>query len=658
MLTVGDSRPETGGATGDTYRMVGIPDGVGAFDNGDRTFTVLMNHELSAAVGTVRDHGSVGAFVSRWVVRKSDLAVLSGDDQIQQVKLYDATLGAYVSGTTAFDRLCSADLPDASAFFNSATGKGTTERIFMTGEEARPPFSTRHGRAFGTVVTGSGNGTSYELPRLGKMSYENVVASPFRKDKTIVVSLDDSTNAFTANTNPADPTGAATQPSEVYVYVGTKQTTGSEVDKAGLTNGLLYGVKVTGAANESGVANGQPFTMHNFGDVSAKSGAELQAESVAAGVTQFRRVEDGQWDPASPRDFYYLTTDAFGGTTRMWRLRLNDVRNPEAGGKISVVVDSPAGVPGEMFDNMTIDRKRHALIQEDTGNQAYLSKIWQHDLAEGNNNLVQVAEHNPDLFLDTDPATPGVQPVGDLNERVPGQQGTQDEETSGIIDVSHILGAGTFVADVQSHLAHPDPELVEHGQWLVMRTNVASAEVVDGVLKVQGTVNDDDFDIDRVGTDDVKVTFNGKQLGRFDLDDFDAIEVDAGAGTDDVGVGSTVAVRSLLVGGLGDDVLHAGGGRSILVGGDNEDNLRGGSRDDILVGDTLALTDDELSDALAVWAGGGSYATRVNALRPTLAPAIEDDLAVDRLTGAGGTDWFLPRSGDKNVDRSSGELVG
>src|SRR6058998_1873081 len=26
------------------YRMVGIPDGLGAFDNGDRTITVLMNH--------------------------------------------------------------------------------------------------------------------------------------------------------------------------------------------------------------------------------------------------------------------------------------------------------------------------------------------------------------------------------------------------------------------------------------------------------------------------------------------------------------------------------------------------------------------------------------------------------------------------------------
>src|SRR5262245_5401884 len=29
------------------YKMVGIPDGLGAFDNGDGTFTVLMNQEIA-----------------------------------------------------------------------------------------------------------------------------------------------------------------------------------------------------------------------------------------------------------------------------------------------------------------------------------------------------------------------------------------------------------------------------------------------------------------------------------------------------------------------------------------------------------------------------------------------------------------------------------
>ncbi len=45
ILTVGDSvNTKPDGVS--PYRMVGIPDGLGAYDNGDGTFTVLMNHEL------------------------------------------------------------------------------------------------------------------------------------------------------------------------------------------------------------------------------------------------------------------------------------------------------------------------------------------------------------------------------------------------------------------------------------------------------------------------------------------------------------------------------------------------------------------------------------------------------------------------------------
>ena len=46
ILTVGDM-PATNG-----YRMVGIPDGLGAYDNGNGTFTLLMNHELRATAAS------------------------------------------------------------------------------------------------------------------------------------------------------------------------------------------------------------------------------------------------------------------------------------------------------------------------------------------------------------------------------------------------------------------------------------------------------------------------------------------------------------------------------------------------------------------------------------------------------------------------------
>jgi hypothetical protein len=134
VLTTGDS---IGG-----YRMVGIPDGLGAFDNRDGTFTVLMNHEIPAGEGVVRAHGAPGAFVSKWVIDKETLQVRSGTDQIQRIFL--PVNGQYVETPgVQLSRLCSATLADPSAFFNPATGLGYDGRIFTDGEEVSG------GRAFG-----------------------------------------------------------------------------------------------------------------------------------------------------------------------------------------------------------------------------------------------------------------------------------------------------------------------------------------------------------------------------------------------------------------------------------------------------------------------------------------------------------------------------
>lgn len=46
------------------YGMAGIPDGLGAFDNGDGTFTLLMNHEIGNTLGAVRAHGPKRACLS------------------------------------------------------------------------------------------------------------------------------------------------------------------------------------------------------------------------------------------------------------------------------------------------------------------------------------------------------------------------------------------------------------------------------------------------------------------------------------------------------------------------------------------------------------------------------------------------------------------
>ncbi|MEJ7576284.1 MAG: alkaline phosphatase PhoX [Pyrinomonadaceae bacterium] len=436
ILTVGDTYGTKPGGT--PYRLVGILDGIGAFNNDDgTTFTLLVNHELPEdRPGVVRGHGANGAFVTKLNINKSDLRVLGGEDLIKRVAPFNTTTNSFDTPRTGvmLRRLCSADLPPVSAFFNAATGRGFDGRIFMNGEEIGA-----EGKAYGNLL----DGTIYELPRLGKFSWENLVANPATGDKTVVVGTDDST------------------PGQVYIYVGDKTNTGNEVERAGLNNGNLYGIRVTGVLDEpraTGIPSGTTFDLFNHGDVTNTTGAQLQAASEANNVTEFLRPEDGAWDPKNSNHFYFVTTDRFDtiknpgtpanqiGRSRLWRLRFNDASNPTLGGQIDMLLDGTE--PHQMFDNMTVTRRGQIFLQEDPGNQDYLAKLWRYNIAGDNLNLI--AQHDPDRFL---PGAPNFL--------------TRDEESSGIIDAEEILGEGWFLLDVQAHFSIPG-ELVEGGQLLAL----------------------------------------------------------------------------------------------------------------------------------------------------------------------------------------------
>jgi hypothetical protein len=159
-------------------------------------------------------------------------------------------------------RLCSADLAARSAVFDWRSGLGYNGPLFLDGEEVG-----NGGRAFAHAE----GGISWELPSLGKFSWENAVANPATGRTTVVVGTDDTS-----------PLG------QVYVYVGEKKATGNPAERAGLTGGTLYGIKVPGTPSEptnTGISSGTAFTAANLGNVANKTGAELQADSVAAGVT-------------------------------------------------------------------------------------------------------------------------------------------------------------------------------------------------------------------------------------------------------------------------------------------------------------------------------------------------------------------------------------
>ncbi|MFO0829538.1 MAG: hypothetical protein U0572_15475 [Phycisphaerales bacterium] len=425
ILTVGD--------TASGFTMVGIPDGLGAFPNGDGTFTLLMNHEFTAAAGGIHyafqpDGFAGGAFVSKWVIDASTLATTSGSEAIASVMTLSNGSGGSLYN---FSRFCSADLAKQAAYFNPTTGNGTTEHIYLHGEENYSAGNP--GRLMATVVS---TGVSYQLPAFDPLlgGWENALSRPYASDKTVTIATSD---------------GGANR---VFVYVGDKQSTGTAVERAGLMNGSGWGIQVQ--VNGVNVSNeDRTFGFATSGRPVFSGTFTFGPAGQPAGTT-FLRPEDGAWDPAHPSDFYFVTTDRLNtpsqvGRSRLWHLHFSDVENVLAGGTIQALLDGTEGY--NMLDNMcvvnTIQGGTKILMQEDPGNASWNAKTYMYDVAT--DTLTTLLQSDPARFGDL--STPATAPF------------TQDEENSGIIDASDVLGAGWFIADMQAHYALPNP-LVEGGQ--------------------------------------------------------------------------------------------------------------------------------------------------------------------------------------------------
>ncbi len=450
ILTTGDS---VGG-----YVMGGIPDGLGAYDNNDGSFTVLMNHEWGATVGAgnVHDHGAIGGYQSRWVINKSTLAVTAGDDLVQKVYGWNAATQGSNATTfaAAFNRLCSADLPKQSALYNAITGLGSQEKIFLAGDE-----SGANGWAVATVATGAAAGNAYILGKMnlstngsgktGVGGWENLLANAHTGDKTVVIGNNDGGTGIMSNS--------------VAVYVGTKTSTGTEADKAGLTNGTLKFINVAGSTAEitntttraTNITNGTRFSLND------------------SASTTFSRPEDGAWDSKNANRFFFVTTDRLDtvsdgvgsqiGQTRLWSLTFDDVTNPDAGGQIDLLIDGDSvnGKKVNMFDNIAVDDSTgHVLLLEDVGNTAHNGKVFEYDPVA--DTVTQLGKH---FSGNGDIGVPSTTPF------------SQDEEFSGIIDATHLF-AGVAGYDSskfhyylmvdQQHYPTGSNLTVEGGQLILM----------------------------------------------------------------------------------------------------------------------------------------------------------------------------------------------
>lgn len=461
ILTVGDA-----GSAANGYEMVGIPDGLG-ITRLDGKVVIYMNQELRDAEGIARRHGQAGAFVSRYVIDPESLKIKQGSDLIDPgVRFWDYPNGDPVTSgarfadlapqDATFGRFCSGTLSDPGLFFNERSGRGYRGQIWFANEEDGDT-----GRVFGVTE----DGTATMLPRLGLFSWENTVPADNRSDTTLVMGQED---------GPGDG-------SQLRVYVGGKQRSGDPVTRAGLTNGLDYVFDAVNTAVSTDAEWRAAYPVGTSGDVTlvnipwSQTGAAQNGQAKAQGLN-LNRVEDGIWDPNSPNDFYFLTTeggqkDGTGLDSRdgggLWRLTFKNIERPSLGATLTMLLDGSESLgTGEPKmnkpDNMGIDTHGNILIQEDPGNNNHLARIVAYRIGDGA--LGVVAQFDAAQFGAAAVADPAFL--------------TLDEESSGIIDAERLLGKGTFVFDAQVHTSKNLPagtgpntvqEYVQHGQLLIMK---------------------------------------------------------------------------------------------------------------------------------------------------------------------------------------------
>ena len=469
-----------------SYQIPGIPDGLGVLKDGNR-LRILTNQEWSASNTTAAVRNSTGgqtkgAFISELTYNTKTGTVTQAKDFMTDVVWYNYvnnTYGKYGSapiGAAAADsfgtvnhgallnRFCSSTLAPAGTFYDAKSKMGFEEPVYLTGEEG-----SDESRAF--VVNMQGQ--MVQFAGMGLSAWENMKPVPTGNKVTALMGSED---------------GSATD-SQLWMYVGEKTKAGKWYEKAGFTNGdsyVLSTVASAAVANDNEIRSkygkGTSFKV-GFSKVDNMLSGKAQNEMARSLGIEFARIEDAHFDPKNPNDFYFVTTESNkdpkatapnpstptvtrdGGA--LWKLSFADLANPAKGGTLTMLLDGSEVPYLSKPDNIAIDDLGNILIQEDPGNNAQIARVVAYRIKDGK--LGVVAKFKDDLFTT-------------------GRTGfiTQDEESSGVVDVTSMLKKGKgdkssyYMLVAQIHaapaLARPDiatgnallANAVEGGQWYIM----------------------------------------------------------------------------------------------------------------------------------------------------------------------------------------------
>ena len=372
LFSVNDKVPEASNP-GLSYRMVGIPDGLGAMPNGDGTSTLFMNHELGYAaisspvvdgVGNPVGPAYRGAIVSKWTL-DAEGNPTKGERAYDTVWDENAFLGPApdVSNVAQmprqFGRFCSGGL--------HGKADGYDRPIYFANEEvgAADSFDGRGGLAVAIF-----DNELHTLPKLGRFPWEQTVTQPRRDNRTVIIGTEDGPAAL-------DP---AVFNSHIYLYVGKKETRpGSSVlRRNGLDNGDLFALAPVNPAQSSEAAftNGSIAVrwalIPNAGDL---SDIELEAATDAVGAFTFARPEDAAFNKRDRDEVFFVTTgDASVPSNTLGRLYslLLSPGDPTGTGTLTVAVNAQqviarGGDTAISPDNIDTSRNYLMINEDGTG---------------------------------------------------------------------------------------------------------------------------------------------------------------------------------------------------------------------------------------------------------------------------------------------------
>ncbi len=479
---------------GSVYAPTGIFDGQGAYDNGDGTFTLLVNSELGADRGYGYllpgvEGGLTGARVSSLVIDKDvdddasngyQSKVLRGGLAYDSIHLDGSDVAidqASDLGAVGFKRFCSANLVEANSF---GAGIGFADRVYLVGEEE---FSLDGGSFFALDVDGR---ALHEVVGFGKGTWESATIIDTGSADTVSVLLFDDAKA------------------PLYLWVGTKSSApdASFLERNGLAQdqGTLY-TYITPSLPENGVSAGPDssdllaFTLAN-GLNTAINGSwvdlasvdpnytqlgapALRLLAVGAGALQLSRIEDGEVNPLNSQQAVFVSTgtvtdfekgDLYGNvyTLDFGAAFGSDGLISGAGDSVLKVVydgdllaDPTTGLRNP--DNMTISADGHAYIQEDRANGGGIdtslgnfgtqeASIWKLAIDPITGSSTGEALRWAQIDRTAVPTAYGQSQPAVVTQ--PDPAGVGNWESSGIIDVSTIYDSAPgsfFLANVQAH---------------------------------------------------------------------------------------------------------------------------------------------------------------------------------------------------------------